>query len=336
MSPYDAHGKPIALSPARRQGAATLIAPSSPPPGLYAYPEVGTFGLAHSLLAWARCRLWSNRTGVPMLAPNWLHVRGRLGPLRRRERDSRMYHLLFHFPGHVTGLRWWWLLSTQRRVAAEEVDLSKVLAQRERAVVVFRNRLQLNEETHFREVIDHGPELRRELIAITRPQFLPQRPGAPHVALHVRMGDFSPSPSRDALRQGAKNSRIPLDWYVEMLSGLRRAVGPVPALLYSDGTDADLAKLLALPDVMRPPKAPSVTDLLGISQARLLISSGSGFSTWGSFLGDVPRICFPGQRFTRVLVRSDDAQPDLEPECESWNEMPAATVQAIQVRLGRA
>jgi hypothetical protein len=310
-----------------------MLAPS-PPRGLYAYPDVGTYGLAHSLLAWGRCRLWCKRTGVPMLAPNWLHVQHRLGPLRRRERDNRLYHLLFHFPGHVTGLRWWWLLARARRVMAEEADLPALLARGERALVVFHNRMVLNEETHFPEIIGHGAELRRELVAITRPQYLPPPVATPHVALHVRMGDFSPTPSREALRQGAKNSRIPVDWYVEMLQGLRSAVGPVPALLYSDGTDADLAPLLALPGVTRPPKAPSVTDLLGLSQAKALISSGSGFSMWGAFLGDAPRLCFPGQRFTRVLAEQDGLE--REPEAEFWNEVPAAFVAAVAQRLERA
>lgn len=312
-----------------------MQAPSAPP-GLLAHADVGTFGLAHSLLAWGRCRVWCAAHGVPMLAPNWLHVQHRLGPLRRRERDNRLYHLLFHFPGYVRGVRRAWALATATRVVAETSDLAALLQERRHGLVVFKNRPDLNEETHFHEVHGHGPQLRRDLVAITKPQYLPAPNDAPHIALHVRMGDFSTASSLDALRRGAKNIRIPVDWYVHMLTALRRQLGPMPARLFSDGSDADLAPLLALPGVVRPPKQPSVTDLLGVSQARLVISSGSGFSMWGAFLGDSPRICFPGQRFTRVLVGGDDAQPDLEPECESWAELPASTVQGIQARLARA
>jgi hypothetical protein len=309
-----------------------MQAPSAPP-GLLAHADVGTFGLAHSLLAWGRCRVWCAAHGVPMLAPNWLHVQHRLGPLLRRERDSRLYHLLFHFPGYVRGVRRAWTLATATRFVAESADLAALLRERRPGLVVFKNRLDRNEETHFHEVLGHGPQLRRDLMAITKPQYLPAPNDAPHLALHVRMGDFSAASSLDALRQGARNSRLPVDWYVRMLTALRQHVGPVPARLFSDGSDADLAPLLALPGVERPPKQPSVTDLLSISQAQLVISSGSGFSTWGALLGDTPRICFPGQRFVRVLVRKNDSQPDLEPECESWDEMPASTVQAIKARL---
>jgi hypothetical protein len=265
-----------------------------------------------------------------MLAPNWLHVHGHVGPLRRRERDNRMYHLLFQFPGYITGARWWWLLATRNRILAEQANLSTLITQKESALIIFSNRVQLNEETHFHEVVNHGAELKDELISITRPQHRPhQLP--PHIALHVRMGDFSPMKGRENLRQGSKNSRIPIDWYVEMLQGLRKAIGPVKALLYSDGSDIELAPLLALPAVARPPKAPSITDLLCISQAKVLISSGSGFSKWGAFLGEVPRVCFPGQRFVRVLPANEVTE--REPECEYEADLPETFIDHIAGRF---
>ena len=112
-----------------------------------------------------------------------------------------------------------------------------------------------------------------------------------------------------------------------MLNGLRQALGSVPANLYSDGNDTDLALLLALPRVVRPAKAPSVTDLLGLAHASSVISSLSGFSyVGGAFLADSPRICLSGQRVTRVLARGG-TEPDSELACESWGELAASKVQ---------
>lgn len=296
-----------------------------------AYADVGTYGLAHSLLAWGRCRAWCNAHGVPMLAPNWLHVQHRIGPLRRRERDLRQYHLLFHFPGYVTGLKRTWALLSAERIVAEDVSLDEVLSAGRSGLVVFRNRMSMNEETHFHEIHGQGLQLRSDLRSITKPKYLPEPVEAPHIALHVRMGDFSAPPSLEALRQGAKNARLPVQWYVDVLQGLRRHLGPIPARLISDGSDADLAPLLNLPGVTRPPKQPSVSDLLAIAQARLVISSGSGFSMWGAFLGDSPRICFPGQRLARVL--KPDAALEREPECEDVKDLPEPFWQHVHARL---
>lgn len=296
---------------------------------LYGYPLVGRFGLGHSLLAWARCWTWCQQHGVPMLAPNWRHIR--LGPWLRGERDNRQYQRLFDFHDYVTGPRRLWLLNTGKQWSAEHDDLDKILADRYRGVVVFRNRVSMNEETHFHEVIGNGPALGDALTAMTRPAFRPRSHPEPHVALHVRMGDFEQPVSVEALRAGAKNSRLPVRWYQDMLIGLRERLGDVPAIVYSDGDDAALADLLKLPNVLRSPHQPSVTDMLSIAQATVLISSGSGFSTWGSFLGDVPRICFPGQRFVRVL--GDSINMEREPEAEDAEELTPAFVSYLANRI---
>lgn len=297
--------------------------------GLYGYPVVGRFGLGHSLMAWARCWTWCHQHNIPMLAPNWRHIR--IGPWLRGERDNRQYHRLFEFPQYITGPKRLWLMNTEQKWSAESDELDKVVAEKRRGVVVFRNRVTQNEETYFHEIFGNGAVLRAALTEMTKPQFRPQPIKHPHVALHVRMGDFSQPISIEQLRAGAKNSRLPVNWYRNMLQGLRAELGEVPAIVYSDGDDASLTELLQLPNVTRSPKQPSITDMLSIAQATVLISSGSGFSTWGSFLGDIPRICFPGQRFIRVL--GDAGTIDREPEAEQAEELPKAFVSLLADRF---
>jgi len=288
--------------------------------GLFGFAEVGSYGLGHSLVAWARCRNWCNLQGVNMLAPNWFHIQHRIGPLRRRERDNRQYHRLFSFDGYVTGLRRLYLLTTAKRIPAVSTNLDQLLREGQKGLVLFKNLDHRNEETHFHEIAGQGRSIRRDLLAMTKPIYRPAINSDAHIALHVRMGDFCHPVSLDALRRGQRNMRIPLEWYANILSGLRSRIGPLPAILYSDGSDDALTPLLQMPEVVRPPKQPSVTDLLSISQSRLVISSGSGFSLWGAFLGDSPRICFPGQRFTNALKSPPGLE--LEPECEDVSELP--------------
>ncbi len=291
---------------------------------------VGSYGLAHSLLAWARCRLWCNDHGYRMLASSWLHIRHRIGPMLRGERDKRRYHELFSFPGYMRGLDKLIVLARYRVV--EAVDLASPAMTLEPGTLVgFRNLLADNEENHFAEIRGRGAEVRSALMNITRARYQPEIVARPHVALRVRLGDFRAIESNAVLERGAKNARLPLAWYVDVLEALRARLGPIPVRLYSDGEDDDLAPLLLMADVTRSPKQASVTDLLAMSQATALVSSGSGFSMWGSYLGGVPRLCFPGQRFVRTLCQ--DGATDLEPEVACGSEIPEDFSRLLMQRL---
>ena len=303
---------------------------ATPQKAAYGFADVGRYGLGHSLLAWARCRLWCDDYSIPMLAPSWRQLR--VGPFLRGERDKRQYYRLFHFPGYVTGLRRLALLTTTQRIAAESCDLRAVAEERSAKLVVFRNLPAMNDVTYFADIVGRGSQVRARLLAMTKPRYVPQPIARPHIALHVRMGDFSAPPSLEKLRAGATNARLPVEWYCSMLAGVRARVGrDYPAVVYSDGTDESLAPLLAMPEVQRSPRQSSVSDLLSMSQGSLLISSGSGFSEWGSYLGDQPRICHPGQRLVRVLA--SDPQFDREPEVEAAEDLHALFIDTVRSRL---
>lgn len=292
-------------------------------------PVVGRYGLAHSLLAWARCELWCRDRGVAMLAPDWSHLR--IGPYLRRERDKREYHRLFRFTRYVTGLRRHWLIATRPHVPA---NCSTGPDLNERQIVVFENKVTRNFEEHFHEVVGRGAELLDAMRAMTRPCHLPDAAALrePHIAVHVRLGDFSEPPADANGLQGLTNTRLPIDWYAHALSALRDALGrTVPAIVYSDGEDATLASLLALPAVRRAPPGSAVTDLLSIALAAALVSSGSGFSIWGSFLGGVPRLCFPGQRLLRVHGHPETV--DLEPELDFHQTVSPGFAHAVAARI---
>jgi len=299
---------------------------------LYGYADVGAFGLAHSLLAWARCRIWCNGHQFPMLAPSWRRVR--LGPYLRREMDKRQYQQLFQFQDYVHGPRRLWLLATLRRTSAEQAAIDRPASIPGRQLVVFRNGESFsdNEALYFPQVVGHSEEIHRELSQMTRPEYRPARPNCPHLALHVRMGDFSARTDLEAVRQGLTNSRLPIQWYVDMLKATRARLGAdIPARLYSDGRDSDLQPLMTEPNLTRVAGQRSVTDLLSIAQASVLISSGSGFSYWGSFLGQVPRLCFPGQRLVQAVRPVQGVE--LEPECETADQIPEPFLRVIEERV---
>ena len=293
---------------------------------LYAIPVLGRYGLTHGLLAWARCRLWCEQNGATMLAPFWLKLR--IGPYLRRERDKRNYFLLFKSGAATTGLRRLALLARASRVEvgpewpAKPDDVGGDLVMR------FHNALKDNEKKSFSQIVGHGRFLRGELLAMTRRRYHPAPCAEPFVAIHVRMGDFTPL-ATDGQIAGTSNAQLPIDWYGDRLDALRQALGcPIPAVVFSDGSDAALAPLLDRDSVRRAPRQPSVTDLLQMGNGVALIASGSGFSLWGAFLGSMPRVSHPGQSIVPI-----DADPTRDIESAFGADLPSSFVDHLRARL---
>jgi hypothetical protein len=244
-----------------------------------------------------------------MVAPIWL--RPRLGPYLRRERDKRNYFVLFGRGKAVSGLRRAWLLSAGRR-SVRTFETSRT-----------------GDLHRFNELWTSADLLRRRLIAMTRPRYRPLPPPKPFIGVHVRLGDFKRL-GADEIERGVNNTRLPAGWYVDRLTTLREALGPnVPAMVFSDGADAELTQLLSLANTRRAPRQSAVTDLLAIGHAAALIASGSGFSAWGAFLGNVPRLSHPAQRKGDTC---EDPSRDIE-SC-AGAAIPETFLAHVRERLG--
>ncbi len=293
----------------------------------YGYARLGRYGLAHGMLAWARCAVWCEANCAQMIAPFWL--KPRIGPYLRRERDKRNYFKLFHSGGAISGIRRLWLLARlpKHRVVLGTADCANAT---QGGILVFENALADNEKQSFAQVIGHGAFLRDKLLAMTRVRYHPPCREQPFIAMHVRLGDFVTLALDPA--QSANNVLLPIDWYGDRLLALRAALGSqVPAVVFSDGSDEELAPLLRLPDVSRSPRAESITDLLAMGQGACVIASASGFSLWGAFLGSAPRLSHVGKRKVPIYGGSD-AAADIESDFGAVIE--PAFVQHVRQRLG--
>jgi len=261
-----------------------------------------------------------------MLAPNWFKVR--LGPYLRRERDKRSYWKLFQ-PGPAIGglARLRILAGSDFLEVGPELPVAPQSVHRS-LVMRFHNALQDNENKSFSQVADRGLWLRRELTAITRKRYQPSSSGGRFIAVHVRMGDFRERDERE-LSRGATNARIPIHWYAACLDQLRMQLNEdIPAVVFSDGKDAELGPLLAQARVRRAAFQSSVTDLLQMGQGAAVIASGSGFSLWGAFLGNAPRVSFPGQSIVPI-------DKDRTRDCElgTGQCFPEEFLQHVRCRL---
>jgi hypothetical protein len=211
-------------------------------------------GLANLLATWARCLVQSERYGLIRIRPTWPQICRQ--PWLRNFPDKRTYHDLFvPSPDEINGAKRLTLLATHRRVPEEQLGLPIPQG----SIVAFRGM-----KGFLEPVLGHRDLVRRELYRIIRPQHTRavQQRFSPEVAIHVRLGDFGPfNPGATNL----VNTRIDLQWYMGILTELRRHLGPLSASVFSDGTDQELAPLLAMEDVSRITFGSGIADIVALS-----------------------------------------------------------------------
>jgi hypothetical protein len=288
---------------------------------IYSYPRlskadflflrIGGNGLGNLLFTWARCLSQSRREGWRMIWPTWFSHK----PKNKRVNpyDIRTYGDLFHpTDDYISGIMKARHVMLRRHVM--EAD-AKSTPPKAGCVVQFRGMAG-----KFKPFLDDLELVRTELLAMTREQHLTGfRAADPApIAIHVRRGDFLQRASYEETIS-ALNSMLPLSWYIAALEAVREKCGkPVRAYVYSDGTNEELGPLLAMEQIRRVEFGSSIADILAMSRSRLLIASGSTFSQWGTYLGQVATIAHPGKVDQRLLLD----HPEMEIEWATGDALP--------------
>jgi hypothetical protein len=290
-------------------------------------------GLGTRLFPWARCRIFSELHGCPMLAPQW--VQWRIGPLLRGGIHVPSYPRqilltgVFRSDGYVSGPA----LRRARSVLRvdEPADLTQRPAPVDAPIVVSF----AGPGDFFASLAPYRDRLLRALRADAQPRWLElaQRLAAP-IGVNIRCGhDFRPAENEnDYFTKGA--IRTPLTWFIRSLEQVRSVAGaPVPAVVVSDGTAEQLRPILQLPNVRFARPGCAISDLLTLSSAKVLIGSGgSSFSAWASFLSGAATVTHAGQSLQWFKLGRDGGQfvgelmPDQTP--------PAALTQQLIAALG--
>ncbi|NVN93003.1 MAG: alpha-1,2-fucosyltransferase [Desulfuromonadales bacterium] len=239
----------------------------------FGYPILMKAGLGNMLVPWAKCHLWCKDNNARMIAPFW--TKFRIGPYLRREKDKRNYQRLFKSNRDIGGLQRLYLLATTTKCAFELFDDTS--SPRNRGITVLFSGMD-----SFDRLIGRHEEIRQALTAMTKPEFVPAKMDKPFIGVHVRLGDYA------SVENGASapwTSRLPIDWYVAAVHEVRKTAGfDLDVILFSDGNDEELRALLELPAVRRSEYKESITDILALSQATVIIGSCSSFSMWGAYL----------------------------------------------------
>ena len=272
--------------------------------GLYGYPELMKAGLGNMLVPWAKCAIWCRDNRFPMLAPGWAKLR--IGPYLRREKDKRQYQAFFRRTGQISGLRRLSILATGRKINERDWFSAPPAGRPGGGIVCFR----MMDDPGI--LAGRHKDVADELLRMTKEEYIPRDvPAGSFIGIHVRLGDFIPA-SGEELKQSVHSRRIPLQWYAEALFALRMAVNKdMEARIFSDGRDEELASLLGIPGISRYEGKTAITDMLALARAAVIIASGSSFSSWAAYLGNVPTVWYPGQRFL-LCPGPDDGKRNIE------------------------
>lgn len=268
--------------------------------------RLGGAGLGNILFTWAKAIVYAKKHQLIFIDPTWRSVK--IGPILRGEFDKRFYNDLFLSNQNVSPWKKFFLLNFQKHLVHTIEGMDGLFE-------------------GF--VTEHG-FVRSELLKMTHESHLKriEQFKGEGISIHIRMGDFYTFKNEEELRAGKWNTQLPLKWYQAQIEKIREAVGEeVPVSVFSDGSDEALSTILKLSNVQRAFYGSAIADMLALSKSKVLIASGSTFSSWASFLGQCHTVWFPGQH--RMKLISDSAK--FEGELDYDTSIPQPIISALDV-----
>ena len=240
-------------------------------------------GLANMMLVAARAYFIHKKHNIPMLAPTWRKLS--IGPYLRHEKDKRNYFGLFDNYG-VSGIHKLWYI---HHVTHEEDRFEYFLRSDGEGTLRVAGLKRYFQDLDQKLTHEYFWMIAKSKIR----EHVMQRDYSNTIAMHVRLGDYS------------ADQRIALDWYKQVGRAIYEVNKEAEILVFSDGTDEELAPLLAQPNVKRATGGNALEDILAISQCRLVVASDSTFSAMGAFIGNTP-ILFPRRHFPPLYPSSEN------------------------------
>lgn len=248
-------------------------------------------GLGNILFPWARSVVSARKYGLQLIVPTWLNLR--VGSIIRKENDLRFYSDLFiNANNDISGFKKIFILLSFKKIQENKLDQFNV---HDKGVVIFTGM-----QGFFQPIINDYKYINTQLVQMTSPKHLLglSYDFSNSISLHVRLGDF---------KEGKQTT--PISWFVDIVNLVRKnfSQSKMKVYIFSDGSDHELAELLALENSVRLSFGSSIADLLALSKSNVLVcSKGSTFSMWASYLGRMPVIWPIGSLMNRLY--SDNSQ----------------------------
>lgn len=269
-------------------------------------------GLCNMLFPWARAVVAARNYNCKMISPIWWQI-----PLRKAHARRSYVGLFRKKENTIAGLARILLLLFSKKVMEEDV-----LNGKEGGLVVYKGLGR-----YFHDIIEDYGFVRNELLSITKDvhKKTDSIDFGNSISVHVRLGDFNKG-NEDVLLNGGDNYRISLSWYISMIKKIREAIGKkTKVYIFSDAKDIELCEILSLHTTERINMGSPIADLLGLSNSKVLIASGSTYSMWASYLGRMPVIWHTGQMRQRLYYD----RPHHEIELLEGDPLPSSFLENL-------
>lgn len=261
--------------------------------------RIGGAGLGNILFPYARAVVFAKKNNCQVIWPTWFSIK--IGPLIRNEIDKRFYNDLFeNNSNYIDGLKKVQYLLTKQIL---KEDSKKNIDKLNEKIIEFTGF-----DTWFEEIKYDSKLVYDDLVSNL--QNHNKRclyfDFSNSISVHVRLGDFG-KVSEKEIKEGRNNSRLPINWYVDMINQIRKILGNnIKVYIFSDGTDEELKDILDLENVERITFGSSIADIIALSRSKLFIASGSTFSAWARYLGRMSTITYTNQLKRCILTELDD------------------------------
>jgi hypothetical protein len=264
-------------------------------------------GLGNLLFPWARSIVLARKYNFQPIWPTWFQIK--LRHLLKYKIDKRLYYNLFiPSSNYVVNRKKLYTLLKLPHITEQKFIQGNY--SHEDGVIIFEGL-----GNYFQNILESHVLVKEELLKIIREKhknglFFDFRDS---LSVHIRLGDFSTPKDPEYLKNWENHHRLPMVWYLSTINKIRKSLGKqLNIYLFSDGQNSELSELLALPNCYRLNFGSSIGDIIALANANILITSGSTFSMWASYLGRMPVIWHPGQIRQRLYYDQQSRELELD------------------------
>lgn len=263
-------------------------------------------GLGNQLFPLMHAHVFAALNQLPVIVIGYHTFK--IGPYLRGERSKRKYAGYFRFQKSLIGewtdrLRVWQL--KKKGAVIYEPALQQIEASKRGDNVYWFEKMPTYHD-YFRYLRDHRKLTLQLFYGLLTDELRTraEQMTAPQIGVHIRMGDFRKLKPGEVFKGG--HVRTPESYFTTIIQGLRSMAGKIfSGTVFTDGHQHEFEELFSLRDIHMSVEQPDILDMIALSKSKIIvISTGSTFSYWATFLSDAPAIMHPDHIHARI-------RPDL-------------------------